>query len=65
LKQKAGLRVDTVELMLRGGDSGPAVVKGEVDESLILERASASNPAEPSQRDPFDDVAAHILVGAM
>ena len=46
LKQKAGLRVDTVELMLRGGDSGPVVVKGAAGESLLLERVSASDPAE-------------------
>ena len=46
LKQKAGLRVDTVDLMLRGGDSGPVVVKGETDESLLLKRVSASDPAE-------------------
>ena len=46
LKQKAGLRVDTVGLMLRGGDSGPAVVKGAAGESLLLERVSAGDAAE-------------------
>ena len=46
LKQKAGLRVDTVELMLRGGDSGPALVKGGAGESLLLERVSARDAAE-------------------
>jgi Protein of unknown function (DUF1553)/Protein of unknown function (DUF1549)/Planctomycete cytochrome C len=46
LKQKAGLRVDTVELMLRGGNSGPAVVKAGASESLILERVSASDAAD-------------------
>jgi hypothetical protein len=46
LKQKAGLRVDTVELMLRGGDSGPALVKGGADESLLVERVSARDAAE-------------------
>jgi hypothetical protein len=46
LKQKAGLRVDTVELMRRGGDSGPAVVEGRADESLLLERVSARDAAE-------------------
>ena len=45
LKQKAGLRLDTVELMLRGGGSGPVVVKGATDESLLLERVSASDAA--------------------
>jgi hypothetical protein len=46
LKQKAGLRVDTVEAMLRGGDAGPVVVKGAAGESVLLERVSASVPAE-------------------
>ncbi len=46
LKQKAGLRVDTVKLMLRGGDSGPVVVKGAAGESLLLERVSARDAAE-------------------
>jgi hypothetical protein len=45
LKQKAGLRVDTVDLMLRGGDSGPVVVKRGPDESLLLERVSARDAA--------------------
>jgi hypothetical protein len=46
VKQEAGLRVDTVDLVLRGGESGPAVVKGEANERLILERAPSSDPAE-------------------
>ena len=33
-------------LMLRGGDSGPVVVKGAANESLLLERVSASDAAE-------------------
>lgn len=46
LKQKGGLRVDTVELMLRGGETGPAVVKTNPGESLILERISATDIAD-------------------
>src|SRR5689334_21938547 len=46
LKQRAGLRLDTVERMLRGGDSGPAVVRGAAGESLILERVSTDDAAE-------------------
>jgi hypothetical protein len=33
---KAGLRVDTAAGIRDGGDSGPAVVPGEPDESLII-----------------------------
>lgn len=36
-KQEGGLRVTTLEDLLRGGDSGPAVVPGKPDESLVLE----------------------------
>jgi hypothetical protein len=37
-KQKGGLRLDTLEHMKKGGDSGPALVVGNIDDSLLLER---------------------------
>ncbi len=45
LKQEAGLRLDTVALMLAGGDSGPAVVKGDPAASLLVERTKDHDPA--------------------
>ena len=36
-KQRAGLRLDSREAMLKGGDSGPAVVPGQPDKSLLVE----------------------------
>jgi mono/diheme cytochrome c family protein len=36
-RQKGGLRLDSLEAALRGGDSGPAVVPGKLDESLLVE----------------------------
>ena len=36
-KQKAGLRLDSRSAMLGGGDSGPAVVPGQPEESLLVE----------------------------
>lgn len=36
LKQQAGLRLDTVQSMLKGGDSGAALIPGDVEESLLL-----------------------------
>ncbi len=36
-KRQAGLRVDSRASLLRGGDSGAAVVPGDVDGSLIIE----------------------------
>jgi hypothetical protein len=35
-KQKAGLRVDSREALLRGGDSGPALVPGDPEASLLI-----------------------------
>ncbi len=40
LKQESGLRLDTAALLLQGGDSGPAVVAGKIDESLLIERVT-------------------------
>lgn len=42
LKQKSGLRLDTVELMLKGGKSGPAVTRKDAAGSLIVRRVTAS-----------------------
>ncbi len=42
LKQKAGLRLDTVAAMRRGGESGPAVEPGSPDKSRLLKRATAA-----------------------
>jgi hypothetical protein len=36
-KQKGGLRLDSLEAALKGGDSGPAIVPGKPEESLIVE----------------------------
>ena len=45
LKQEAGLRLDTVGLMLEGGESGSVVTKGDPATSLILERVRDPEPA--------------------
>ncbi|MEX0670192.1 MAG: PSD1 and planctomycete cytochrome C domain-containing protein [Pirellulales bacterium] len=44
LKQEAGLRLDTVALMIEGGESGGIVTKGDPDASLILDRVSDTDP---------------------
>src|ERR1017187_9830854 len=36
IKQKGGLRLDTVKGMTEGGDHGPALVPGKADASMIL-----------------------------
>ena len=35
-KQEGGLRLDSREAMLRGGESGPAIVPGKPEESLVV-----------------------------
>ena len=45
LKQEAGLRLDTVELMAQGGESGAVISKGDPDASLVLERVMDPEPA--------------------
>ena len=44
LKQEAGLRVDTVELIRKGGDSGPAIDSEQILKSEILARVSSDDP---------------------
>jgi Protein of unknown function (DUF1553)/Protein of unknown function (DUF1549)/Planctomycete cytochrome C len=36
-KQKGGLRVDSKQALLQGGDSGPAIVPGSAEKSLLVE----------------------------
>ncbi|SIO02361.1 Planctomycete cytochrome C [Singulisphaera sp. GP187] len=36
-KQKAGLRLDARQFLLEGGESGPSIVAGRPDESLLIE----------------------------
>lgn len=43
LKQQAGLRVDTVASLLRGGENGPALVTKNAAGSRLVERISASD----------------------
>ena len=48
-KQEAGLDLRTVESILRGGKSGPAVVPGKPDESLLLRRVLAKDMPPPKE----------------
>src|SRR5262245_64927892 len=49
LKQRAGLRLDTAALAMKGGDSGPAVKAGGVAGSVLLERVSATDLARSEE----------------
>ncbi len=60
-KQSNGLRLDSRESALKGGDTGPAIVPGKPEESLLVQ-AVAQTHAEikmpPSGKLPDSDVAA-------
>ena len=43
LKQEGGLRLDTVGLMLKGGDSGPVLQRKKAAGSLLLHRVTTSD----------------------
>ena len=46
-KQKGGLRLDSLDAILTGGDSGPAVVPGKADESLLVDAIHYEGPEMP------------------
>src|SRR5262249_7587691 len=46
-KQKGGLRLDSLESILKGGDSGPAVVPGKPAESLLVDAVNYAGPEMP------------------
>ncbi len=43
-KAKGGLRLDHIEAITKGGDSGPAMVKGDVEKSLLIEAVLRTDP---------------------
>jgi mono/diheme cytochrome c family protein len=71
LKQESGLRLDTVALLLKGGERGAAMVAGRADDSLIIKAIRGSDEMErmPAQSKPLTDdeiglIAAWIDSGA-
>ena len=52
-KQQAGLRLDTADLAIKGGDSGPAVVPGQSQESRLI--LSVTGESVESSRMPLDE----------
>ena len=61
-KQKGGLRLDTLAYAEKGGDSGPALVAGNLEDSLLLDRIflpadddeimpPENGPLSPAQQD--------------
>jgi hypothetical protein len=58
-KQEAGLRLDSRASILRGGDSGPAVVPSKPDESLLVDaiRYGDTRQMPPKQQLPAEEIA--------
>lgn len=57
-KLKAGLYVDSRAALLRGGDSGPAIVPGDADASLLIEAVRyESYEMPPKGKLPAKDIA--------
>lgn len=63
LKQEGGLRLDTAALAIRGGDSGPAIVPGDVAKSLLMARVSAEDEDErmPPEGEPLTAAQRELL----
>jgi hypothetical protein len=60
-KMRGGLRLDSREAMLKGGDTGPALVPGKPQQSLLLQAISYTNAdlkMPPKGPLPSEDVAA-------
>ncbi|MHB1560159.1 MAG: PSD1 and planctomycete cytochrome C domain-containing protein [Isosphaeraceae bacterium] len=67
-KHKGGLRLDSIEAILHGGDSGPAVVPGKPTDSLLIEAVNyqglempPTGKLEPTQ---IDALARWVALGA-
>ncbi|HMF63550.1 MAG TPA: c-type cytochrome domain-containing protein [Edaphobacter sp.] len=72
-KVKGGLRVDSYELLMKGGKDGPAIVAGKPEQSLLLERVTLPSdhkkfmPAEgkpPLKSEEIAWIKAWVLQGA-
>ncbi|MBM4076126.1 MAG: DUF1549 domain-containing protein, partial [Planctomycetes bacterium] len=73
LKQKSGLRVDTVSSLLKGSESGLVVNQSEIDKSPLLERIASTNAdirmppeheGEPLSASQVDLIRRWIIQGA-
>ena len=58
-KEKGGLKLDSREAILKGGDSGPALVPGKPKESLLL--TAVRHVDEELQMPPKKKLSGHIV----
>lgn len=68
-KQKGELRLDSYEALLKGGESGPALVPGKPDESLIVEAVRYESfempPAHPLKQSEVEAIVQWVASGAI
>lgn len=72
LKQQGGLRLDTAAALIRGGESGPAVIPGQPGQSLLLDvltgdagfKMPPANEGAPLTSDQTDLIRQWIADGA-
>lgn len=63
-KQQADLRVDTRKALLLGGESGPAIILGRGDDSLLVQRlrGQGGDPRMPKKKEPIPEVTITMIV---
>ena len=55
IEQKAGLELDTLQAVLKGGDSGPAILPGKPAESILFKQlAAGADPHMPPKKQLSD-----------
>ena len=59
-KQEGGLRLDSLEAMLKGGDSGTALVPGKLSESLVVDAVKYESLEMPPSGKLSDKEIGHI-----
>ncbi len=61
LKQEGGLRLDTGDLIRQGADSGPVIVPGKSDESLLLAAVTRAENRMPADAEPLSEADTALL----
>jgi mono/diheme cytochrome c family protein len=60
--QEAGLRLDSLDAMLTGGDSGPAIVPGNVQDSLLADAIRYGDTVQMPPNDQLGKQQIDILI---
>lgn len=58
---KGGLSMDSVDDMLKGGDSGPLFAAGKPDDSLLVEAIAGDEPEMPQKQPPLSVAKIHVF----